>query len=544
MVPTTGSQDFARTIDYYTNPGTLPVTTTVTLVGNLGSDANTHVFATSSGDLLPSVADEWFGTDGGLGTTAVITVVHGPAGLLPILETLIGDNIEWTYNLTVPAGQTVELGTFTIQANSEAVAEAEATALVTTTGFGGQAATGLSPTDLKQLDNFVFANVVASLDNSGNLVLADTNPGGPNDNLTIQADTANSRYIIHDPNNQLAPFGYPLNTVASQPDEHTIYVPFSAVTGGSILFNPQGPADTLTVDYSLGSFAAPGKMIQFNGQSGSSNILDVTGGIAFSQEQFDDTGPQGGDVQVTNAAGTSTIDYANVSLVNSTSTATNVTLNLPTGAGAVVEAAAGDLGFDDIRSNGGPGFASTGFANPAGLLTVNTVGGSSLVELAAMDNGFAPATETFSGQAGDMFQLTAANAVSSGSILSLTTATFDLGGNSDTLGALIGNGTILNNGKSAATLTLDGNRGAETFNGILEDGIGGLALSVTGTGTQILLGTNSYSGATTISAGTLQIGNGGTTGTLARGLSPITARCLSTRAAASAWPPPSVGRGR
>ena len=56
---------------------------------------------------------------------------------------------------------------------------------------------------------------------------------------------------------------------------------------------------------------------------------------------------------------------------------------------------------------------------------------------------------------------------------------------------------------------------------ILVDGAGAnennLALTKTGAGTLILSGANTYSGDTTISAGTLQIGNGGTTGTLGTG---------------------------
>ena len=48
-----------------------------------------------------------------------------------------------------------------------------------------------------------------------------------------------------------------------------------------------------------------------------------------------------------------------------------------------------------------------------------------------------------------------------------------------------------------------------TFGGVIS-GTG--TLTKAGTGTTTLTGANSYSGTTTISAGTLQVGNGGTTG--------------------------------
>jgi hypothetical protein len=163
----TGSQDFARTVDYFQNPTGSPITTTVHIVGNLGSDAATRVFAASSGDNTPSPSDEWFGTDGVPGTTAVLTFVHGPNGLMPTTEDIVGDNIEWTYTITVQPGQTLELATFTIQAGSEANAVAEANALVTPSGFGGHAADFLSSGDLAALANFQFNSPPTTI------------PGGP-----------------------------------------------------------------------------------------------------------------------------------------------------------------------------------------------------------------------------------------------------------------------------------------------------------------------------------------------------------------------------
>jgi fibronectin-binding autotransporter adhesin len=97
------------------------------------------------------------------------------------------------------------------------------------------------------------------------------------------------------------------------------------------------------------------------------------------------------------------------------------------------------------------------------------------------------------------------------------TGTFDI--TQTTSGASItslsGSGTAALGSK---TLTITNAVG--TFSGVIQDaGIGGGTggnLVVSG-GTEILSGANSYTGTTTISAGTLQIGNGGASGTLGTG---------------------------
>ena len=154
-VPNTGSQDFARTVDIFTNTTGSAITTTVTIVGNLGSDAATAIFATSSGDTLLTTADQWFGTDNGSGN-ALIHCFRSAYGITPTSVSVVGDNVQWTFDLTVPAGQTKELGFFTIQAASRTLAVSEANALVGLTGFGNQAALGLNSADLASLVNFQF----------------------------------------------------------------------------------------------------------------------------------------------------------------------------------------------------------------------------------------------------------------------------------------------------------------------------------------------------------------------------------------------------
>ena len=81
-VPNTGRFGFARTLDVFENPSDGSITTTVRIVGNLGSDAQTTVVATSDGDLEIEPTDQWFITDDAIdggGTPSVVHYLHGAA---------------------------------------------------------------------------------------------------------------------------------------------------------------------------------------------------------------------------------------------------------------------------------------------------------------------------------------------------------------------------------------------------------------------------------------------------------------------------------
>jgi hypothetical protein len=171
-VPNSGTVDFVRTVDIFTNSTSASITTTVTVVGNLGSDAGTEVFATSNGSI--DRATQWIGTDDGVdggGTPATIHYLHGGGGLKPVSACVSGDSIQWTYQLTVPAGQTVRLAYLTIVANTRAEARAAALALTASSGLAAQAAQYLTSDELASLVNFQ-TNRAPVLDNTGAMTLA------------------------------------------------------------------------------------------------------------------------------------------------------------------------------------------------------------------------------------------------------------------------------------------------------------------------------------------------------------------------------------
>ncbi len=100
--------------------------------------------------------------------------------------------------------------------------------------------------------------------------------------------------------------------------------------------------------------------------------------------------------------------------------------------------------------------------------------------------------------------LTGVNTYSGGTTVSAGTLQIGNGGTSGSItGAIVNNGAVIFNRSDAAT-----------YAGVIS-GTG--SLEQTGAGTLTLTGNNTYGGTTTISAGTLQIGTGGTSGTAGSG---------------------------
>ncbi|WP_455153133.1 autotransporter-associated beta strand repeat-containing protein [Cupriavidus basilensis] len=276
---------------------------------------------------------------------------------------------------------------------------------------------------------------------------------------------------------------------------------------------------TVTVDNGLGAVTATGMQFASSGyavQGGAITLQDATtGNVSYIRV---------GDGTSAGAAMTATIDavlQGNALLVkddlgtlvlNGTNTYTNgtgvfggtlqVSRNENLGAAASTLAilngstlrTTGSFAMDRTVILGSSGTGASGGAIETAAGTTLTAGGT-IIE----DPSRPPAALTKAG-AGTLV-LTAGNTYTGGTTIGAGTLQLGDGGTT---------GSILGDVANSGVLAFD-RSDVNTFSGAVS-GTG--SLSQTGTGTTVLTNTNTYAGGTTISAGTLQLGNGGTTGSI------------------------------
>ncbi|MCP4788592.1 MAG: tandem-95 repeat protein [Fuerstiella sp.] len=156
-VPDSGSLDFARWVDVFHNPTDSTINTTVSLLGNLGSDANTTIVATSDGDTTIDTDDFWFATADPIGGPVIVHLFRNEYGVQPSMAGVVaGDNTQIVYPLSVEPGETIRLAHFTVIGDDLATATAAANVLLGATSFGGEGAAFLNQDELASIANFAF----------------------------------------------------------------------------------------------------------------------------------------------------------------------------------------------------------------------------------------------------------------------------------------------------------------------------------------------------------------------------------------------------
>ena len=237
-----------------------------------------------------------------------------------------------------------------------------------------------------------------------------------------------------------------------------------------VTFLPFFTGGTLQVDQTAHSYSS-----NFTVDATSTNKIDLAGKSTTFSGVFSDAG----------ANGTISFSGAQTAIVTGNNTYTGVT---SIDAGTTVQ----------IGDGGTSGALGTGNVTNNGTLAFNR---SDNVTIAIAIAGAGAFTKSGAG----VLTLTGANTYAGGTTINAGTLQIGDGGVSGSLGA----GGVTNNG------TLAFNR---SDNVIVANAITGAgAFTKSGAGVVTLTGANTYAGATTINAGTLQIGHGGTTGALGAG---------------------------
>ncbi len=104
----------------------------------------------------------------------------------------------------------------------------------------------------------------------------------------------------------------------------------------------------------------------------------------------------------------------------------------------------------------------------------------------------------------------AAERIDNSSALTLSGGTFGLNSFNETVGSLAGSGgTVDTQGGGTPLFTAGGDNSTTSFAGAISNGTGTVSFTKEGTGTLTLTGANTYTGTTTINAGTLQLSRAG-----------------------------------
>ena len=312
-------------------------------------------------------------------------------------------------------------------------------------------------------------------------------------------------------------------------------------SGGSISFASASTASSATIANSnsitfrntssagsAGITNNSGGFITFHDTStaGSAGIANTSGGISF----FDTS--TAGSAIITNGGGgfitfNNTATAGSATITNNAGSLVNFFQTSTAGSAGITNHAT--MGFFNASTAGGATITNSG----GGAITFNNTSTAGSAAITNNSGGIisfrgtsTAGSATITNSSGGFIGFSNTSTAGSVAITNFGVADFSgsTGPNNDhklSAGSIAGGGQFY---LGADQLTVGGNNLSTAVSGVISDcGAAGIACShhvaggalvKTGTGTLTLLGTNTYTGGTTISAGTLQLGNGGTSGSI------------------------------
>ena len=194
-------------------------------------------------------------------------------------------------------------------------------------------------------------------------------------------------------------------------------------------------------------------------------------------------------------------------LINSSTTTATFSGLITLGSSSSIIGDIGTINISNVGTVTGSGFGLIIGGAVGGTLTSNIGTGTGTLTKQGAGIWIVSGANTYSGattiSAGTL-QLGAVGAIPNVSAM-IDNGILDLAGYNETIGSLAGSGIVESTNAISVTLTTGGDNTNTTFSGIIQNGAGTISLIKNGTGAFTLSGNNTYSGSTTLSAGTLNI---------------------------------------
>lgn len=148
--------EFVRIVSIFTNNGSADASFTVIIDGDMGSDSETIITASSSGDMMLDTSDIWFASAGDYSDPRAGHVIGGEGASVPAATVTQDsgdpDEFTWTYDLSLSPGETAIIVNYATGQPNIADAATQAAALANLEPAA--ALECLSEDEIKQVVNF------------------------------------------------------------------------------------------------------------------------------------------------------------------------------------------------------------------------------------------------------------------------------------------------------------------------------------------------------------------------------------------------------